>query len=340
LLLLRSRAVIHRELPTMKLLRFLTGVAAIALAAGGAGAARADYPDHPVKIIVPYSPGGPADLLARHVAQKLSAKLKQPFLIENRPGAGLVVGADAAAHSAPDGYTLFVAASSMLMDSGVRGRKPEDNLRDFAPISLIGSVPLVLITNPALPAHNVRELIDYAKSHPGELNYGSSGNGSLTQLAGELFNAMAGVKLVHVPYRGINEAVADLIANRVQVSFAGSPIALPHAQSGRVRAIAVTSMTRSASAPELPTIAESALPGYDVTPWYGLVAPVGTPAAIVDKLHAEVVRILQAPDVKARWIAWGADASYSKSPADFGALMRSETARWAKLRSEGRVKLD
>ena len=324
----------------MKFKRLFFALAAFALTAGPAVTARAEYPERQVKVIVPYSPGGPADLLARHVAQKLSVALKQPFVIENKPGAGLVIGADAAARSAPDGYTLFVAASSMLMDSGARGRKPEDNLKDFAPISLIASVPLVLITNPSLPARNVRDLIDYARSHPGGVNYGSSGSGSLTHLAGELFNASAGVKLMHVPYRGINEAVADLMANRVQVSFAGSPIALPHAKDGKVRPVAVTSITRTASAPDLPTIAEAALPGYDVNPWYGLVAPAATPAPILEKLHAEVLRILQSPEVKERWVAWGADPAYSKTPAEFSSLMRSEAAKWAKLRSEGRVKLD
>lgn len=316
--------------------------AALALTAWLAAplAARAEYPDHTVKIIVPYSPGGPADLLTRYVAARLATETKQSFIIENKPGAGLVIGAEAAAKSPADGYTLFLAASSMLMDSGPRGRKPEDNLRDFAPISLIGSLPLVLVTNPAFPVQNVGQLVDYARKHPGEVNYGSSGNGSLTQLAGELFNGMAGVKLVHVPYRGINEAIADLIAGRVQVSFAGAPIALPHAKSGKVRAIAVTSIKRSSSAPELPTISEAGLAGYDVTPWYGLVAPVGTPASIIRKLHAEVEKILQEPDVKERWLKWGAEPSYSGSPEEFETLMRSETAKWARLKAEGRIRFD
>ncbi len=322
------------------LIRTLAVSSAMVLGLTFNGVAHAEYPERPVKIIVPYSAGGPADLLARHVAQKLSLSLKQPFVIENKPGAALVVGATAAAESAADGYTLFVAASSMLLDSGPRGRTPEDNIKDFAPISLIGSIPLVVLTTASLPVQNVHDLIEYARKRPGELNYGSSGNGSLTHLAGELFNSAGGVRIVHVPYRGINEAIADLIAGRVQVSFAGSPIALPQAKTGKVRAIAVTTLVRASSAPDLPTIAEAAIAGYEVNPWYGFVAPAGTPAAIVNKLHAEVARILQTDDVKQRWLGWGAEPTYSKSPGEFSALMRSETNKWAKLRSEGRIKLE
>ena len=305
----------------------------------GATSARAEYPDHPVKIVIPYSPGGPADLLGRYVGTKLTASLGQPVVIENKPGAGLVVGAQYAAKSAPDGYTLFLAASSMLIDTGSRGRTPADNLKDFACISLVGTLPLVVITNATVPVHNVREMVDYVRKRPSEVNYGSSGNGSLTHLAGEVFNQMTGLKMVHVPYRGINEALTDLIGNRVQFSFAGAPIALPHAKTGKVRALAVTSVTRSASAPELPTVAEDGLPGYEVTPWYGLVVPAATPATIVNRLHRETVRVMQAVDVKERWIQWGADPTYSKAPEEFSALMRSETAKWAKLLSAGSIKL-
>ena len=257
----------------MHIVRFMI----IAASAVIATAAHADYPDRPVKVVVPYSPGGPADLLGRYVAQRLSASLGQPFVVENKPGAGLVIGAEYVAKSVPDGYTLFVAASSMLIDSGSRMRTPADNLKDFAPISLVGSFPLVLVASPSLPVNNVRETIEYVKRRPNDVYYGSSGNGSLTHLAGELFGQMTGLKMVHVPYRGINEALTDMLANRVQFAFAGAPIALPQAKSGKVRALAVTSAARTSSAPELPTIAEDGLPGYDVTPWYGMVAPAATP---------------------------------------------------------------
>jgi tripartite-type tricarboxylate transporter receptor subunit TctC len=315
-------------------------IAACAVTLIGLTSARGEYPERPVRVVVPYSPGGPADLLGRYAAGKLAASLGQPFVVENRPGAGLVAGAQHAAKSTPDGYTLFLAASSMLVPASARGRTPTDNLKDFACISLVGTLPLVLIANPSMPVQNVRELIEYVRRRPNEVNYGSSGAGSLTHLAGEVFTQMTGVKIVHVPYRGINEALTDLMGNRVQLSFAGAPIALPHAKSGKVRALGVTSTARSASAPELPTIAESGLPGYSVTPWYGLVVPAATPKQIVNKLHGEIVRVMRERDVKERWLAWGADPTYSKSPEEFAALMRSETAKWAKLVGDGRITIE
>jgi len=324
----------------MSVFHRLIATAACAVACAGVTAARAEYPDHPVKLVVPYSPGGPADLFGRYVAGKLTAALGQTFVVENKPGAGLVIGAQYAATSAPDGYTLFLAASSMLVPTSSRVRTPADNLKDFACISLVGSLPLVLIANPSLPVRNVRELIELERKRPNEVNYGSSGNGSLTHLAGELFQQMTGVKMVHVPYRGINEALTDLIAGRTQLSFAGAPIALPHAKTGKVRALAVTGAVRTSSAPELPTIAQSGLPGYDVTPWYGVVAPAATPVPIVTKLHQDLVRTMQLADVKERWIAWDADPTYSKSPEEFAALMRSEAAKWAKLVGQGTIKLE
>ena len=323
-------SIIHRSL----------AVIACAVACAVVTAARADYPDHPVKVVVPYSPGGPADLFGRFVAGKLTAALGQTFVVENKPGAGLVIGAQYAAASAPDGYTLFLAASSMLVPTSSRVRTPADNLKDFACISLVGSLPLVVIANPSLPVRNVRELIALARKHPNDINYGSSGNGSLTHLAGELFGQMTGVKMVHVPYRGINEALTDLIAGRTQLSFAGAPIALPHAKTGKVRALAVTSTVRTTSAPEVPTVAESGLPGYDVTPWYGLVAPSATLVPVISKLHQDIVRVMQLADVKERWLNWGADPTYSKSPEEFAALMRSEAAKWAKLVGQGTIKLE
>ena len=302
--------------------------------------ALAEYQERPVRVVVPYSPGGPADLLARYVGEKLAATLGQPFVIEHKPGAGLVIGAQYAAKATPDGHTLLLAASSMLVPTPSRGRTPADNLKDFACISLIGTLPLVLIANPSVQATNVRGLIDVARKRPHELNYGSSGNGSLTHLAAELFDMMAATKMTHVPYRGINEAMTDLMANRVQLSFAGAPIALPLAKGGKVRALAVTSAVRTPSAPELPTIAEEGVPGYDVTPWYGYVVPAATPQPVIGKLHGAIVSVMQRADVKERWLAWGADPMYSKSPQQFAALMRSEAAKWSKLVSQGRIKLE
>ncbi len=299
-----------------------------------------EYPERPVKIVVPYSPGGPADLFARVVANKLTTTFGKNFFLENRPGAGLVIGAQYVANSTPDGYTLLLAASSMLVPTAARGRTPNDNLTDFFCVSLIGNLPMVLIVNVSIPVRNVKELIDYTKKRPNEINYASSGNGSLTHIAGALFDFHAGLKMVHVPYRGINEALTDLIANQIQLSFAGAPIALPNAKSGKVRALAVTSANRSLSAPELPTIAESGMTGYDVTPWYGIVAPVATPIDIINTLHREIVHSMQGADIKERWTQWSGDPVYSKTPAEFSALMKSETEKWAKLLKQTGLKLE
>jgi tripartite-type tricarboxylate transporter receptor subunit TctC len=293
-------------------------------------AARAEYPDHPIKLVIPYTPGGPADVLGRIVAQKMGVALGQSVVVENKPGASLAIGAEYVAKSRPDGYTLFLGAASMLVESA-SGRKPQDNLRDFAPISTIGTFPLVVMVNQDLPIRTVQDLIAYARAHPGKTDYGSSGIGSLTHLAGALFVHMANVDMMHVPYRGVNEALNDLVAGRVQVVFPGAPVGLPLARAGRARAIAVTGSERSATDPSLPTVAEGGLKGYAVNPWYGILAPVGTPQAIIDRWHGEMVKIMQSEDVRQRWLTLGADAVYSKTPAEFEALMRSEAAKWAEL---------
>jgi tripartite-type tricarboxylate transporter receptor subunit TctC len=301
-------------------------------------AARAAYPDHQIRLIVPYTPGGPADILARVIAQKMTLALGQSVIIENKPGAGLTIGSDYVARSRPDGYTLLIGAASMLIAS-TPGRTPEQSLRDFAPISEIGTFPEVVVVNRDLPVHNVAELIAYARSRPGQVNFGSSGIGSLTHMAGALFGQMADLKLVHVPYRGINEALTDVVAGRVQIAFPGAPIGLPLARSGQVRAIAVTGAQRSASAPDLPTVASEGLAGYDVSPWYGVMAPRGTPPAVITLWHTEIVRIMQTPEVKQRWLTLGADTVYSKTPEAFGALMQAEASKWARLVKDAGIKL-
>jgi tripartite-type tricarboxylate transporter receptor subunit TctC len=318
--------------------RRLLLLCATALTLALPGLAFAEYPERPIRLVVPYSPGGPADLLGRVVAHQLGQSLGQQVVIDNKPGAGLNIGADIVAHAAPDGYTLLLGASSMFV--GLSGRSPADNLRELAPVSLVGSLPLVVVTSNTLPAQNVRELLALAKARPGQLNYGSSGNGSLTHMAGALFMQLTGAKLVHVPYRGINEALVDVSAGRVQLAFAGAPIALPLVKSGKFKALAVTGAQRSAIAPELPTVAESGLPGYDVTPWYGVMAPAGTPPDVVARLHREITKVLQSPEVQEKWKGWGADATLSKSPEEFGALMRAEAAKWERVVKGGGVKLD
>lgn len=303
----------------------------LALFAAAPAEAQAPYPTRPVKLVVPLTAGGPGDVLARAIAQKMSEAFGQQVVVENRGGANMNVGAEFVARAERDGYTLLVSATPMLVNPAMYAQIPYDNLRDFTHISLVASFPLVLIANPELPVKTIPELIDHARRHPGELNYGSAGNGSLTHLAGEMLASMTGVKLVHVPYRGINEAVTDLIGGRVQLSFAGAPIALPNARSGKVRALAITGSRRTLGAPELPTIAEGGLPGYDVTPWYGISAPAGTPAPIVNRWHGELVRILQTAEIRERWLSLGADPVSSATPEEFTALVRAELAKWAKV---------
>jgi tripartite-type tricarboxylate transporter receptor subunit TctC len=313
----------------------LSAVALVAAVSLAPFAVQAAYPDHPIKIIVPYTAGGPADILARYFAQFNT--IGQSVTIEYKPGAGLAVGAAYVAASKPDGYTLLVNAGSMYINS-VPSRTPEQNLKEFAPISEISQFPIVVVVNNDLPIHNIPDLVAYAKAHA--ISFGSSGIGSETQLAGELLNQMAGIKIQHVPYRGIAEALTDVMAGRMQVSFPGAPVALPLAKNGQVRALAVTSSKRAAIAPDLPTVAESGnLPGYDVAPWYGILAPAGTPREVIDKWHADIVRLMQTDELKKRWLTIGADAIYSKTPEDFGEMMKEETDRWAKLVKDANLKL-
>jgi tripartite-type tricarboxylate transporter receptor subunit TctC len=308
---------------------------------GGAvlsGAAYAEYPDRLMRLVVPYTAGGPADIIARLLAQRLSGTLGQSIVIENRPGAGLVAGANYAAHARPDGYTLFVGAASMLIAS-TPGRTPEQNLHDFAPISQTGSFPEVVIANLDLPVKTTAELIAYGKQNPGKLSYGSSGIGSLTHMAGALFAHQTGIDMMHVPYRGINEALTDVVAARVQLAFPGAPIGLPLARSGQVRALAFTGAQRSASDPDLPTVAESGLPGYDVTPWYGVLAPARTPPEVIAVWHTQITAAMQMPDMKRHLLSLGADNVFSKTPDSFATLMRAETDKWARLVQDAHIQL-
>jgi len=302
------------------------------------GLATAEYPERPITLVIPYTPGGPADVLGRYVAQKIGATFGQPVIVENKPGASLTIGTDYVSRAKPDGYTLLLGAASMLVQSAA-GRTPQQNLRDFTPISVIGTFPTVLTVNPKLPVNNVQELIAYAKKHPDELYYGSSGIGSLTHLAGALFEHMADLKMTHVPYRGVNEAMNDMASGQIQLAFPGAPIGLPLAKTGRVRALAVTSPERTATDPSLPTIAESGLQGYAVNPWYGLLAPTGTPRPIIDRWHAEILRVLQDPEVKRHWLTLGADPAYSKTPEAFASMMRDESERWAELIQSANIQL-
>ncbi len=299
------------------------------LAAPALGLADA-YPTKPIRLYVGYAAGGSTDVIARLVGQELSQALGQPVVIDNRPGAGATIASDIVAKSAPDGYTIFMGTIANTINTTLYRKLPFDFERDFAPISMVASVPNVLVVNPGVPARNVQEFIALAKAKPGEINFASSGSGSSIHLTGELFNLVARVQLVHVPYKGSAPAVADLIGGQVQSMFDNLSSSLPYIQAGKLRALAVTGATRSPAAPDIPTMAEAGVPDCEVMSWFALLAPAKTPDEIVARLNAETVKILARPDVKQRLAALGADAA-SSTPEALAAFIKSETAKWAKV---------
>ena len=325
---------------TSRARRALFSVIIATIALPGGASAQTTYPAKPVRILVPFPPGGPADALARIVGDKLGQALGQPFVIENKPGAGGNIGMEQGAKAAADGYTLTLAPTGNLtIAPSLYAKLPYDPAKDYAPITVLATVPNILIVHPSVPARSVTELIALAKAKPGTLNYASPGNGSGPHLAGELLKSMAGIDLVHVPFNGVGPAMTGVLAGDVQMSFAQSSAALPHVKSGKVIALGVASRKRIAAAPELPTIAEAGLPGFDVTSWYALVAPAGTPATVVDRLHAEIVKVLGSADVREKIAALGAEP-VGNTPAEFTAMQRAEAARWAKLAREANIHAD
>ena len=298
-----------------------------ALAATGAFAQ--GYPTKPIKVVVPYPPGGPTDIVARVVSQKLSEQTGQQFLVENRPGAGGNIGAEAVAKAPADGYTLLVATTAHAINPSLFKSLNYQLLKDFVPVSQLTSGPLVIVVNPALPAKNVAELIALAKAKPGTLSFASSGNGQSTHLSAELFSSMAGVKMNHVPYKGSAPALTDVMGGQAALMFDTMLSAMPHVKSGKLRALAVTSAKRSPAAPELPTVAET-LPGYEAIAWNNLLAPAGTPKDVIAKLSAELKKVLDQPDVKERFAAQGFAAAWT-TPEASTAFMQSEVDKWAKV---------
>ena len=288
------------------------------------------YPSRPVRVVVPFAPGGPNDIIVRLVAQKLADSWGQPFLVENRAGAGGNIGTDHVAKSVPDGYTLLSAGPGSLIINPLIGKVPYDTERDFAPVTLMARAPNALVAHPSLPARSVKELIALARAHPGAINYGSGGSGSTPHLSAALFAAMAGVELTHVPYKGTAPATADLIGGQVQIAFLGIPAVLPHLKSGRLKVLAVTGLHRSPELPDVPTVDESGVPGYEVSPWYGLLAPAGTPRAIVGRLGAEATKIVRNAEMREKLAAQGAEAAGS-TPEEYAAVIRADTATWARV---------
>jgi len=308
----------------------LAGLAAIALSLATPLAMAQDYPSHPVKIIVPFAAGGPADVYARVLAQKLQESLGQTFVIDNRPGGGSLIGTEAVAKSAPDGYTLLLMSNTHTVNESLFATKPFQLMRDFAPIAPINSSDLVLVARTGLPVANVRELVAAAKAKPGGFSYASSGPGTPYHMAGELFKAMAGVDILHIPYKGSSGARTDVLGGQVDLMFDAVPTMSEHIKAGKVKALGTTGLTRSAVLPDLPTIAESGVPGYEATIWLGLMAPKATPPLIVAKLNAEVRRIVSNPDIAKAWKAQGA-TPMTMSVAEFTRYLNDDIVKWARI---------
>ena len=293
-------------------------------------AAAADYPLRPIRFISPFAPGGGNDLISRMLAPALTRTLGQPVVVDNRPGANTIVGMELVARANPDGYTLILTSTTQPINAALYPKLPYDSLRDFAPISIVASSPLLVVVHPSLPVRSVAELVALAKAKPGQLFFPSSGTGNISHLAGELFNTLAQVRMVHVPYKGAGPRNTDLLAGRVQVVFSAAPAILPYIESQKLRAIAVTTKTRTSVLPALPTVAESGLPGYDATTWYGVLAPAGTPKRVISRLHSDIVQVLGFPEVRSWLGEQGLDA-VGNTPEQFGAFARDEMSKWAKV---------
>ncbi len=297
------------------------------------------YPTHAVKVIVPYGVGGPADIYGRFLATKLQEALGQPFVVEDRPGGGSIVGTDVVAKSAPDGYTILVMSNTHTVNETLIPKKPFDLMRDFAPITGVNSSDLLMVINPEVPAKNLKEFIALAKSKPGVLNYASSGPGTPYHMAGELFKYMAGVDIVHVPHKGSDQARTAVLGGQVQMMFDAITTMAGPARAGKVRALGTTGTKRSTVMPEVPTISEAGVPGYEATIWLGLMAPARTPRPILEKLNTEVNKIINAPDVKEAWGKQGA-VPMGMSVDEFGKFVREDIAKWSKLVKATGMKVD
>jgi tripartite-type tricarboxylate transporter receptor subunit TctC len=303
---------------------------ALLLGAAASPAAAQDYPARPVKLIVPFGAGGPADVYARVIAQHMTEQLKQPFVVEDRPGAGSIIGTDAVAKSAPDGYTLLVMSNTHTTNESLIASKPFQLMRDFVPVAPLNYSDLLMVINPSVPAKDLKEFIALAKKDPGKLNYASSGPGTPYHMAGELFKAMSGTDIVHVPHKASGEARNSVIGGHVQMMFDAITTMAENAKAGQVRALATTGLKRSALMPDVPTVAEAGVPGYEATIWLGIMAPAGTPKEIVDKLNAAIGKVVARADVKEAWAKQGA-VPMVMSPAEFDKYLRADIEKWARV---------
>jgi tripartite-type tricarboxylate transporter receptor subunit TctC len=318
---------------------FRVALTCLALALPNVAAAQS-YPTKPVRLVVPFPAGGTTDILARAMAQKLSEALGQQFVVDNRPGAGGNIGADIVAKSAPDGYTLLMGTvGTQAINPSLYAKMPYDAAKDFAPVILVAGVPNVLVAHPSVPAKTVAELIKLAKDKPGAINFASSGNGTSIHLSGELFKVMTGVQMSHVPYKGSAPAITDLLGGQVQIMFDNLPSAMPHIKAGKLRAIAVTSTKRAPALPDVPTIAEAGVPGFEASSWFGILAPTGTPRDIVLKINAEGNKALNSADMKEKLLAQGAEA-VGNTPESFSDYIKAETVKWAKVVKDSGAKVD
>jgi len=316
---------------------FRLALAALAAVATSAALAQGGYPAKPVRIVVPSSAGGGTDIVARILAPRLTERLGQPIVIENRPGAGTMIGIELAAKSPADGYTVLVTPSTLALNSAVYRKVPYDPVRDFAPITCIIGSTSIIVVHPSLPIRTIKELMAFARARPGQLNYASAGTGTYPHMTMELFNSMAGLKMVHIPYKGTGPAMIDMVAGQVSVLAATILTGMPQIRAGRLRPLGITSLKRSAAAPEIPTVSEAGLPGFESLQWYGAVVPVQTPKDIVARLHSEFTRVLAMPEVKERFIADGADP-VGDSPEHFGEYIRNELVKWAKVAKAAGIK--
>jgi tripartite-type tricarboxylate transporter receptor subunit TctC len=315
-------------------------VLAALVAVSAVHASAQTYPNKPIRLVVPFPPAGTTDILAREVGQRLTEALGQSVVIDNRPGAAGNIGSDIVAKSAPDGYTLLMCTvSSHAINPSLYSKLPYDHIKDFAPVILVARVPNVLEVNPGVPVNTVADLIKLAKENPGRINFASSGSGTSIHLSGELFKTMTGVDMVHVPYKGSAPALADLMGGQVQVMFDNLPSSLQQIKAGKLRAIAVTSSERAPALPDIPTIAESGVPGFEATSWFGVLAPAGTPPEIINRLNAVIDKWLKSPEGKEKLLAQGAAAA-GGTPEQFAAYIRSETDKWANVIKASGAKVD